>query len=39
MTREELIALMDEWIDDLAPLNRAAFGPCADAIIAKWKND
>lgn len=35
MTEDEIVTLLDEWIDDLAPLNREAFRPAARALLGR----
>jgi len=39
MTEDELVHIMDEWIDDLAPLNREAFRSAAQAILIRIEQD
>ena len=34
---DELIRIMDEWVDDLAPLNRSAFRSAAVAISRRFE--
>lgn len=39
MTEDELVHILDEWVDDAAPLNRAAFRPAARAILKRLAPD
>jgi hypothetical protein len=34
-TEDGLVAFLDEWVDDLAPLNRGAFRPAARALLSR----
>ena len=35
-TEDDLVRIMDEWVDDLAPLNRGAFKFAARAIVERY---
>lgn len=35
-TEDDLVRIMDEWVDDLAPLNRGAFKFAARAIAERY---